>query len=66
MPGYKTVNAFLQVRPIERVVVSLNVDNLFNTLAITSVFDGSLPASGVTSVQTLYGRTVRAAIRFYI
>ncbi len=65
MPGYTTVNAFLQVRPVERVVVSLNVDNLFGALALTSVLDASVPSSGTTVVQTLYGRTIRAAIRFY-
>lgn len=65
MPGYTTVNAFVQVRPIERVVLSLNAANLLNAKGLTDVADGSMPASGVTLAQTLYGRTISAAARFY-
>ncbi|MDP0919643.1 TonB-dependent receptor, partial [Klebsiella pneumoniae] len=35
LPGYKLVNAFVQVRPAERVQLMLNVNNLFNTLALS-------------------------------
>lgn len=65
MPGYTTVNAFLQVRPIDRVVVSLNAINLFDELALTDVSAFSLPANGLSLVQALPGRSVNAAVRFY-
>ncbi|WAC59184.1 TonB-dependent receptor domain-containing protein [Brevundimonas sp. SL130] len=65
IPGYATVNAFLQVRPVDRVVLSLNANNLFDEMAITSVSAGSLPASGIVTAQALPGRTVTAAVRFY-
>lgn len=65
IPGYATVNAFVQVRPVERVVLSLNANNLFDEMAITGVSSEALPASGVVMAQTLSGRTVTAAVRFY-
>ena len=65
MPGYATVNAFVQVRPVDRIVLSLTASNLFDEVAITDVASESLPASGVVLAQTLPGRTVNAAVRFY-
>lgn len=65
MPGYTTVNAFVQVRPIERVVLSLTASNLSDELALTDVASVSLPTNGVTLVQALPGRTVNASVRFY-
>lgn len=65
LPAYATVNAFLQIRPVERVVLSLNANNLFDEMAITDVSADTLPASGVVLAQTLPGRTVTAAVRFY-
>ena len=65
LPAYATVNAFVQVRPIDRVVLSLNASNLFDEMAITDVASDSLPAAGVVLAQTLPGRTVSAAVRFY-
>lgn len=65
IPGYTTVNAFVQFRPMDRVVLSLNANNLFDELAITDVSAPTLPASGVVLAQTLYGRSLTAAVRFY-
>ena len=65
LPGSTTVNAFLQVRPIDRVVLSLNANNLFDEMVITDVASDTLPATGVVLAQTLPGRTVSAAVRFY-
>jgi len=65
MPGFATVNAFLQVRPMDRVVVSLNANNLFDEMAITDVSAPSIPTGGVVFAQTLYGRTVTAGVRFF-
>lgn len=65
MPAYTTVNAFFQLRPIERVELSFNVSNLFNVKAFTDVAAETMPASGAVLAQTLYGRTASAALRFY-
>lgn len=65
MPGYATVNAFVQVRPIDRVVLSLNVNNVFDTRALIDVSAGTIPTSGYTLAQTLYGRTITTALRVF-
>jgi outer membrane receptor protein involved in Fe transport len=64
VPGYMTTNAFVQVRPTERLLLSLNAANLFNVLAINAISDPAIPASGIVSAQVLTGRTVSAAARF--
>ncbi|HEV7352165.1 MAG TPA: TonB-dependent receptor [Brevundimonas sp.] len=65
MPAYTTVNAFLQVRPIDRVVVSLNANNLFDELALVDVSAPTVPANGLSLVRVLPGRNVSASVRFY-
>jgi outer membrane receptor protein involved in Fe transport len=65
MPGFTTVNGVLQVRPIERLELSLNASNLFNTRALTDVSAATIPASGVVIGQALQGRTIWAGARFY-
>lgn len=65
IPAYITVNAFVQVRPIDRVVLSLNANNLFDTVAITEVSAASLPAGGLLLAHTLPGRNVSVSARFY-
>lgn len=65
MPGFTTVGAFVQFRPVERVELSVNASNLFNTLAIVGTTESAIPASGVVSAQTLMGRTVSGSVRFY-
>lgn len=64
MPGYVTANAFVQVRPIERLLVSLNATNLFDTLALTSIDEDRIPASGVVRGRLLTGRAVSLTARF--
>jgi outer membrane receptor protein involved in Fe transport len=65
MKGYATVNTFLQVRPVEKVVVSLNVSNVFNTLAMTEVSAVSMPASHLALGRALLGRTIWSGVRYY-
>ncbi|HEX7819156.1 MAG TPA: TonB-dependent receptor [Sphingobium sp.] len=65
MPGYVTINPFLQITPAQRFVLALNVSNLFDVRALTSVSSASLPASGVVVGQALYGRTISTSARFY-
>jgi len=65
MPGYTTVGLFGRFRPVDRVELGVNVSNLFNTLALVSVIDGTMPATGVVLGQTLAGRRATASIRFF-
>jgi len=64
MPGYTTVNAFLQVRPAEGFQLSLNANNLFNVLGLAEVTQASIPASGVVTARAINGRTLSATARF--
>ena len=64
MPAYTTVNAFVQYRPLDRVQLSVNANNLFDVLGMTEVTQGSIPASGVVLARAITGRTVSASIRF--
>jgi outer membrane receptor protein involved in Fe transport len=66
MPGYATVGAYLQVRPVDRFVISLNVSNLFDKLAIVNVGNGTLPLTGVGTASVLNPRTVTASLRFFL
>ncbi|MET1756309.1 TonB-dependent receptor [Novosphingobium sp. RD2P27] len=64
MPGYTIVNAFVQVRPVERVQLSLTASNLFDKTAFTEVAAGSIPANGITQARVLNGRTITTSLRF--
>ncbi|WP_114952090.1 TonB-dependent receptor domain-containing protein [Sphingosinicella terrae] len=66
MPGYVTTNAFVQVRPTEQLLLSLNANNLFNETAFVAIDTGSIAAAtgGIASVRPLNGRTVSATARF--
>lgn len=64
LPGYKLVNAFVQVRPAERVQLMLNVNNLFDKLAIADVTQAAIPASGVVLGRAYLGRTASATLRY--
>ena len=64
LPGYTLVNAFVQVRPTERVQLMLNVNNLFNKLALADVEQAAIPASGVVAGRAYLGRTASATLRY--
>ena len=63
MPGYVTTNAFVQVRPVDRVLVSLNATNLFDTIALTGIDEASIPASGIVRGRLLNGRAISTTLR---
>jgi outer membrane receptor protein involved in Fe transport len=65
--GSTFVNGFVTVRPVERVELGLNVNNLFDKLGFRG--GGSLSpilssTSAVFSNTALYGRTVTGSIRY--
>ena len=63
IPGYVTTNAFVQVRPAERLLLSLNATNLFDTLALTGIDEDRIPASGIVRGRLLNGRAMSVTAR---
>jgi len=63
LPGFSQVNAFLAVRPIERVQISLSANNLFDVTGFTESEEGSIPANGIIRARSINGRTVSAAVK---
>lgn len=64
LPGFTQVNAFLQVRPLERVQLSLNANNLFDVRGFTEAEEGTIPANGIVRARSINGRTISASVRF--
>ncbi|WP_353230369.1 TonB-dependent receptor [Novosphingobium sp.] len=64
LPAYTQINAFVSVRPMERVQVSVNANNLFNTTGFTEAEEGSIPANGIVRARSINGRTVSASVKF--
>ncbi|WP_010216101.1 TonB-dependent receptor domain-containing protein [Sphingomonas sp. PAMC 26621] len=63
LPGFTQVNAFLSVRPVERVQVSINANNLFNTKGFTEAEEASIPTNGIVRARSINGRTISAALK---
>ena len=65
MPGFTTVGLFAQIRPVDRLVLSVNASNVFNKTAIMEVSATQVPTGGVAGVRTLYGRLISTSARFF-
>ncbi len=65
LPAYATVGVYAQVRPIDRVELGISATNLFDTNAIVGTLDASIPATGVTMANTLYGRLISTSVRLF-
>ena len=63
LPGFTQVNAFVSVRPLERVQLSLNANNLFNVAGYTESEEGSIPANGIVRARSINGRTISASLK---
>ncbi len=64
LPAFTQVNAFIAVRPLERVQVSLNANNLFDVAGYTEAEEGSIPGNGIVRARSINGRTISAAVKF--
>ena len=64
LPAFAQVNAFLAVRPLERIELGLNATNLFDTTGFTEAEEGSIPGNGIVRARSIAGRTVLASVRF--
>lgn len=63
-PGYTTVNGFVDFNIVEKLKLSINANNLFNTLGITEVGQDTLPGNGLVTARAIAGRTISGAIKF--
>ncbi|WP_426264677.1 TonB-dependent receptor domain-containing protein [Sphingomonas sp. PWP1-2] len=63
LPGFTQVNAFFSVRPIARVQVSINANNVFNTKGFTEAEEAAIPANGIVRARSINGRTISAAVK---
>lgn len=65
-PGYNQVNAFVTFRPVDNLELSLNANNLFNTVGITESEEGSIVsgANNYVRARSINGRTISASVRF--
>ncbi|MFE8585584.1 TonB-dependent receptor domain-containing protein [Sphingomonas sp. NCPPB 2930] len=63
LPGYTVVNAFVQFRATDRILVSLNSNNLFNALGFTEAEDGVIPTNGIVRARAINARTTSLSVR---
>ena len=64
LPGFTQVNAFVAVRPIDRIEIGLNAQNLFNSFGYTEAEEGSIPGNDIVRARSIAGRTIAASVRF--
>lgn len=62
--GYTQLNAFANYELAENLTLSLNVNNLFDTIGITEAEQGSVPENGIITARTINGRTASVALRY--
>ncbi len=63
LPGFTQVNAFAQFRPMPKLLVSLNANNLFNVRGFTEAEEGAIPANGIVRARSINGRTISTSVR---
>ena len=64
LPGYTTINAFANLRPVEGITLSLNANNVFDVNGFTEAEEGSIPGNGIVRARSINGRTISASVRF--
>ncbi len=66
MPGYVLANAFVNFGLSKRLFLSVNGNNLLNTLAITESEEGSIAenSTNIIRARSLMGRSISATLRF--
>lgn len=63
LPGFTQVNGFAQWRWTDRLLLSLNANNLFDVRGFTESEDGSIPANGIVRARSINGRTTSLSLR---
>ncbi|QYJ87342.1 TonB-dependent receptor [Shewanella mesophila] len=62
--GYAQVNAFALYQLTDGLSLSLNVNNLFDTVGITEAEEGSIPDNNIIRARTINGRTTTATLKY--
>ena len=65
MPAYAYFNAFINLGLSEKMTVSLNGNNIFNTIGITESEDGSITEgkTNIVRARSIAGRSITATLR---
>ncbi|MBD1582088.1 TonB-dependent receptor domain-containing protein [Pseudoalteromonas sp. S16_S37] len=64
LDGYTQVNAFASYDVTPNLSVSLNVNNLFDTVGITEAEEGSIPSNGIIRARSINGRTTSFTLKY--
>ena len=66
MPGYVIVNAFVNVEITKGLSLSLNANNLLNTIGITESEEGSITEGQVNYLRarSITGRSISGTVRY--
>lgn len=66
MPGYAYVNPFVKFQVIEGLTASLNINNVFNTIGITEVEEGSITenTNNIVRARSINGRTTALTLSY--
>lgn len=64
MPGFTTVNAFVQIAATDRLQLMVNASNLFDTTGIFEISQSTIPSNTIGWARALNGRTVSASLRY--
>ena len=66
MPGYAYFNPYLRFELIKGLSASLNVNNVFNTIGITEVEEGSITenTNNILRARSINGRTTSLTIAY--
>ncbi|MEH3041155.1 MAG: TonB-dependent receptor [Sphingomonas paucimobilis] len=63
LPSYTVANGFVQFRATERLLLSLNANNLFDVQGFTEAEDAVIPANGIVRARSINGRTTSVTLR---
>ena len=64
MPGYAIVNPYISYQFTKKLAVSVNGNNVFNTLAITEAEEGSIAGgNGIVRARTMPGSTYSVSVK---
>ena len=65
MPGYVVVNPYVSYMLLKNLSVSLNANNIFNTIAVTEAEEGSITGgNGIVRARTLAGSSYSISVKF--
>ncbi|MBE4948199.1 TonB-dependent receptor [Chryseobacterium culicis] len=65
MPGYAIVNPYVSYQVLKNLSVSLNANNVFNTIAVTEAEEGSIAGgNGIARARTLPGASYSVSVKF--